>query len=365
MRHGWASFGNAARAGVLLAALAWHAPAQAEPYLAVANGLKCVQCHVNPTGGSMRSVFGNVWNGTQLPAVKLGGTPWTGQLGRYLAVGADVRWDAIETSTTGGSTRKSEFADSHVYLGVNLVPERLLLYADEQVTPGSPQNREAWALFWSANHTWYVKAGEMYLPYGLRLQDNTALVREATGIDMTVPGRGVELGWLTGHWDAQLALSNGPFSAGPRGSGRDVTANLAYVESGWRVGLAADANAALRAGHRNAVGVFGGLKTGPIAWLAEADLVSDASQPGGPHRLGGLLEANYSPARGHNLKVSAEYLDPQRGTPHQQFGRLSVVYEVVPVRFLQLRLGARYYGTSDAQPADRLRFYFLELHGFF
>jgi len=365
MRHGWAWFGNTARAGVLLGALLLHAPAHAEPYLAVANGLKCVQCHVNPTGGSMRSVFGNNWDGTQLPAIQLGGKPWSGQLGRYLAVGADVRWDTLETSSAAGTTRRSEFADSHVYLGLNLLPNRLLLYADEQVTPGSPQNREAWALYWSADHSWYVKAGEMYLPFGLRLQDNTALVREASGIDMTVPGRGVEFGWLKDHWDAQLALSNGPLTPGARGSGRDVTANIAYVEPGWRLGVAADRNDALVGGRREALGLFGGLKTGPIAWLAEADLVSDASMPGGPHRLGGLLEADYSPARGHNIKVSAEYLDPQRGAAHQQFARWSLVYEVVPVRFLQLRLGARIYDASAGQPIDRLRLYFLELHGFF
>lgn len=350
----------------LLALLA-HPSVHAEPYLAVANGLKCAQCHVNPTGGSMRTVFGNVWSQTQLPAhaLKLADTPWTGQLGRYLAVGADLRYDFLETVTGTDTTRRGEFADSHVYLGVNVVPDRLLLYADEQVTPGSPQNREAWALFWAADHSWYVKAGEMYLPFGLRLQDQTALVREATGIDMTVPGRGVELGWLKEHWDAQLALSNGPFEPGTRGSGRDVTANLAYVESGWRLGLAADDNQARLGGPRQALGLFGGLKTGPVTWLAEADLVDDRSVPGEPHRLAGLLEADYFPARGQSIKLSAEFLDPDRAATRQQFSRFSAVYELTPVQFVQLRLGARLYAAPAGEPIGRLRFYFIELHGFF
>ena len=62
------------------------------------------------------------------------------------------------------------------------------MYIDEQVAPGGALNREAWGMFWSADHTWYVKAGQMYLPFGLRLQDQTAFVKRATGIDMTDPG---------------------------------------------------------------------------------------------------------------------------------------------------------------------------------
>src|SRR6266480_4486496 len=345
------------------------AGAHAEPYLAVAQGVKCSQCHVNPTGGGLRNAFGNVFAQTQFPAhrVDTGSDVWAGQLSRYLALGADLRFDAQAQQVPHSKTLEDfQMEQTRLYVSANVIPERLLVYVDEQLAPGGALNREAYGLFWSADHSWYLKGGQMYLPFGLRLQDQTALVRQASGISMATPDQGVEVGRLKGHWDGQLAVSNGTAGGAATTSGKQTSAQLAFVEPGWRLGAALNYNGAAAEGSRRAAGVFGGLKTGPVVWLGEADLIDDRSLGnGGVKMLATLVEADWAIARGHNLKITAEYLDPNRRVPHDQQTRWSLLYELTPVQFVQLRAGVRYSDGIPQLATEHTRRYFLELHGFF
>ncbi|HUA88382.1 MAG TPA: hypothetical protein VL994_03040 [Steroidobacteraceae bacterium] len=353
---------------LLLAAGAAHA----EPYLAVANGYKCGQCHVNPTGGGERTAFGEIFAQTVLPAKHLdtGTDLWTGALNRFISVGGDLRYDfEAQQVPKARTTNQFDLEQARVYLEATVVPDRLLVYVDEQVAPGGALNREAWGMYWSADHTWYLKGGQMYLPFGLRLEDQTAFVRQVTGINMTTPDQGVEVGWEKGDLDVQLAVSNGTAGGAPTGNGKQESLQLQYVTSRLRIGGAANFNGSSSQGNRDAFGIFGGLKTGPVAWLAEADIVNDHSLPSGPgggsRRLATLIEGNWSPARGHNLKVTYEYQDPDREVPNDQQTRWSLVYELTPIQFLQLRFGARLNDGIPQLPTEHLKLYFVQLHGFF
>ncbi|HTB67045.1 MAG TPA: hypothetical protein VK727_12520 [Steroidobacteraceae bacterium] len=342
--------------------------AYAEPYLAVQTGLKCTQCHVNPTGGGLRGAYGDVFAQTALPATHLdtGADTWTGSLNTFLRVGGDLRTEAEATEVPHSKTI-SQFSLEQVrtYVEAQVIPERLIVYADEQIAPGGALNREAYVLYWSPGHDWYVKAGQMYLPFGWRLQDQSAFVLQASGINMTTPDQGVEFGWLKGHWDAQLDVSNGTAGGPVSDSRKEFSSQVQYVESIWRVGLAANYNDKL-GGSRGAYGLFGGLRTGPISWLAEVDAVEDKSVGVDQGRtLATLLEGNWLIARGNNLKVTAEYLDPDRSVQNNGQTRWSVVYELTPIQFLQVRTGVRYYDGIPQIDTQHTRQYFVELHGFF
>jgi len=342
--------------------------AQAEPYLAVQQGFKCGQCHVNPTGGGLRTAFGDAFAQTQMPAKHLdtGTDTWTGDITKFLRVGGNLRYDgSVRQVPHTKNVDQFELEQTRLYLEANVIPERLLVYVDELVAPGGAQNREAYGVYWSAAHDWYVKAGQMYLPFGWRLQDQSAFTRQVTGISMAAPDQGLEVGWLRGHWDTQLVVSNGTAGGPVTDNGKQYSGQLMYVESSWRLGLAANHNDK-SAGDKNAYGLFGGIRTGPVAWLAEADLVEDKSFANGEHRMAAtLLEANWLLSRGNNLKITNEFANLDRSAHHNGQTRWSVVYELTPIQFMQLRAGVRYYDGIPQLNAQYAKLYFVQFHGFF
>jgi hypothetical protein len=344
------------------------AATHAEPYFAVQQGLHCRQCHVNPAGGGLRTVFGNAFAQTQLPANRIdtGDQLWLGEISRFFAVGGNVRGNASLTDVPNqGSTYQYDVEEGRVYLSVSPIPERLVVYIDERVAPGAADNMEAYARYWTANRQWYIQAGKMYLPFGLRLEDDTAFTRTTPGINMATPDSGAQLGWESGSWSAQFAISNGAAGAAESDNGKQYSLQAVYVTSRWRLGAASSINNA-DAGDRNAYGVFGGLKTGPIAWLAEADLVTDDSFPEGERKLvSGLLEANWLVRQGHNLKATAEIFEPDRDVDEDQQTRWSLLYEYTPVQFIQVRTGVRIYDGIPQNDLQNRKLYFVQLHGFF
>jgi hypothetical protein len=342
--------------------------AHAEPYLAVQQGLKCAVCHVNPTGGGMRTVYGDLFAQNVMPASKIdtGADNWVGQIGSFIRVGGDLRFEGeVQQAPHTSSLQEFSLEQARVYLDATVIPDRLLVYVDQQVAPGGALNREAYGVLWSAGHEWYLKAGQMYLPFGLRLQDQSAFILTTSGINMTTPDQGVEVGWSRGPWEAQLAVSNGTAGGTVSSDGKQFSSQLIYVEPRWRLGLAANSNDQ-SIGHKNALAVFGGLKTGPIAWLAQAEMVNDESIANDQGKmLATLVEANWLIARGNNLKITDEFLNPNREAGHGEQTRWSLVYELTPIQFLQVRAGFRYADGIPQDNAEHGRLYFVELHGFF
>lgn len=342
--------------------------AEAEPYFAVREGLKCVSCHVSPSGGGMRNQFGNIWAQTMLSARRIEVADvemWTGAINRYLAVGGNLRanGDYIDIPDEDA---QSEFdvEEMRVYGAATIIPDRLLLYVDERIAPGGSVNLEAYARFSSADQRWHVRAGQMYLPYGWRLEDDDAFIRQATGIGFATPDRGVEIGLETSTWSAQLALTNGAGGGSETDEGKQVSLRAEHIRSIWRLGASANYNDA-GAGERHMEGVFAGLRTGPIAWLAEADYITDDSFPTRRHMWAGLLEANWNYKKGHNLKLTAEYFDPDDDVEEDEQNRYSLVWEYFPIQFLQLRAGARIYDGIPQNAFQNRKIYFVQAHGFF
>lgn len=360
---------NAALACISLALLI-STPAMAEPWLAVVEGQKCNTCHVSDSGGGMRNVYGNVYTRSILPAKTLGANKedpfvWTGEMLKYLKLGADVRGSWRESDVPNRpSVSDTDLDRATVFFAVEPIKNKLLLYVDEEFSHGNNFTREAWAK-WRFNDKIYIRAGQIYLPFGWRLLDDSAFIRQVPGINFNTADDGVEIGLETGPWSAQFAVSDGTAGGPEVDNGKQYSLNTSYTKPNWRVGGSLNYNDS-SFGDRELYSIYGGLRRGNWALLAELDFVVDMGFPDGRRsQLAALLEANWRYSRGQNLKLTYEHLDPDDTINEDQQNRWSVVWEVFPIQNLQFRAGTRKYDGIPQSDVQNRKEYFAELHAYF
>ncbi len=348
----------------LVSAVCMHQSALAEPYLAVQKGLKCGMCHTSPSGGGKRTVYGNVYAQAEVSERTLDlGKLWTGELGKYFAVGGDIRggWNQVDVPGQP-KTSETDLEEFLAYVEIRPFAKYLTIYVDAKLGPEDPVVREQYLRLSTADDGWYVKGGDFFLPFGLRLQDDGAFIRQVTGINFNTPDTGWELGFEHDKWSAQLAVTRGTAGGPEVDSGKQYSLRVSHVTSKWRVGGSFNFNDT-KFGDRQMQNVFGGLRTGRVAWLAELDYIIDDDTPTGRRKLwASLLEANVLLKKGHNLKLTFEYFDPDDAVSENEQNRVSVVWEYFPIQFVQTRLGYRRYEGIPQNPAQNREQFFLELH---
>jgi hypothetical protein len=348
---------------LLLAAFAADS-AHAEPYLAVLKGLKCMMCHVSPSGGGKRTPYGNVFEQTEASERTLDlGDLWTGDLGRYFGLGGDIRGGWNRTDVPGQpALSETELEEILAYVEIRPFPRYLTLYVDAKLRPDDPFVREQYVRLSTAGLGWYFKAGKFFLPYGIRIQDDDAFIRQVSGINYNTPDSGWQIGLEQKKWSAQLAVTRGTAGGPEVDSGKQYSLRFSHVTNKWRVGGSLNYNDS-RFGDRQMQNVFGGLRTGRVAWLAELNYIIDDGRPTGRRKSwASLAEANIMLSKGHNLKFTFEYYDPDDGVSEDEQTRSSVVWEYFPIQFVQTRVGYRYYDGIPQNPAQNREQLFVELH---
>lgn len=345
-------------------------PVEAEPYLAIETGLKCASCHVNPTGGGKRTVLGMTYARVQIAATNIlvDDDPqlWDSQIGSRFGIGGDYRGGYTSTDVPG-QPGESDWATQKatLQLEVKAIPGLLTFYGDQQLAPGDPLNREAYILATPAGGKYTIKAGQFFLPFGLRLQDDNTFVRQRSGINFTTPDEGLELGLELPKWSAQAAFTDGTAGAGSA-PGKDQTSlSATYIVSRWRVGASYNLSKD-PLGDRTMHGIFAGWRTGRISWLAELDFIQDEIPGGSDTEIyATLIEGNWRFRKGHNLKVAYEYLDPSDSIAEDEEERYSIIWEYSPFQLFQTRAGYRVYNGVPLFPTTNRDVFFLELHAYF
>ena len=145
--------------------------------------------------------------------------------------------------------------------------------------------------------------------------------------------------------------------------GKQWSLRAEYVAPRWRAGASVNRND-FDDGSRQMQNVFAGLRTGPVSWLAEVDYIVHEGSGEDISQWAGLVEANWSPRKGHNLKLSAEWFDNDDTAPDDEQTRLSLVWEYTPLPFVQVRAGLRNYDDVAELAFLNQRIAFVQLHGY-
>jgi hypothetical protein len=260
-----------------------------------------------------------------------------------------------------------DLTQANLYGSVELFDEALSLYIDETVAPGGASSREIYGLLrgpWNS----YVKGGRMVLPFGLRLQDDTAFIREITGFNHGVQDLGVEVGLEPGPWSISLAASNGTQGSSDDNRDKQFTGMAQFVQRHWRIGAHATYNNAATA-KRAGFGGFAAVNIGRLTLLAEVDRLIDELEelPGDPveRRLLFYGAVNYQLAKGLNLKFAYDYADPDTSESDDSFIRFSAGVEYTVTQFVQLRLFYRFRDDVESSLRDDEGLLDFEIHLFF
>lgn len=216
------SSSNSLAVAIATAALAWASVAAAEPRFAVRYGAPCTLCHVNPSGGGMRAPFGrNVFEARELGWWAF--APIDPQLADQIALGGDFRLAAIaqpnrskeplpaSTLLVATPTELTAFPmQADLYLAATPVPA-VTFYSDV----GAGGSYEVFGMLNAPLAGLYLKAGIFVPPYGTRLPNHTAAIRQPIGFDPRAKDAGLEAGSIYGPLSLQMAVVNGEQGGSP------------------------------------------------------------------------------------------------------------------------------------------------------
>ncbi len=373
-----------------------------EPYMSVREGYKCSKCHVNKTGGGKRTDYAQVYMQTRMamnpvvqkpPDGKAEGAEekmFSGRVNEFFSVGADLRTSYNIVSPFQGKdehqfNRPSACASCHaatngggklaeIYFQLEPMPGKVSIVASQNLKP-TVASRELYALAEGLPANGYAKAGDFRLPTALQ---NTFDDPFAHGVGRTrlgfngvagvetVRGSGVEVGIEPGPFSFVLSLTS---PADTSAVTRDTRlAFMAYVVGS--IGLAGVNfvdDPIAESVSRETVSAFGGSRWGRFTGLLQLDrmVTTDDASATELERQAGLAELDFLAAKGTNIKLLYEFMDPDENTGGDVMDRISIIYEPFFTPYFQLRAGYRDY-TGPAGDADsNFNKYFAEIHVLF
>lgn len=270
--------------------------ARAEPYLMVRTGAKCGDCHTNVTGGGKRTPFAHIHahdilRDLSLLPIPADVKPFSGELlSPYISIGADLRasYRAVfeDVPDAAGRVPKDrvfrdrlassgfDLDEATLYFELNLLPDFVTVYVDEDFA--DLETREAFGLVrgflpWDT----YFKGGRFFPPFGLRVRDDDAFVRTASGYTFQTPDEGFEVGLSPGPFFLVTSVTDG--AAGDTDVAVTVNGYGMFEDVPVVRSVLAGASFAQQSPDRLLGSFYAGANWGPLTYLGEFVLIDDQS----------------------------------------------------------------------------------------
>lgn len=343
------------------------------PRYSVMYDQSCSLCHVDPSGGGARSLYGAQFFANtdlamkQLPMEELGKIQ--PMLSDQVQIGFDGRTMFYGTEAYDQKSAVNTFMQMQgdLYVVFYLSPQ-WTFYLDKGLYSGF----EIFGMGHVLPFTGYFKVGHFTPPYGMRLPDHKAFVRERLGFGKQSFGlyweeSGAEIGFHPEHFTFALAVTNGSSAFQDADEGKAVTArtdlrvpisdlNLWIGITGRRDEFKLQNDIKVdRLG-----GVYGGISYQHVFFLGEVDYrdSSDVKQ------LITFSELSWRLHRGVTVKVEYDFYDPdvdfKTGSENMYVGG----FEIVPTSFLEFIPNLRYHDLEPGADSDYIEAE-IQFHVFF
>ncbi len=337
------------------------------PRFATRLNLPCQSCHVNPSGGGMRNAFGQSFGRDSLSVKswqeEYALDDFSTKLSEFITYGADFRFLAFYQSKTKPDASLSSFFPMQMDLDFNFaVSKKINLYVNPAFGPYNRLEVFGIARILPANG--YVKLGRFTPPYGLRFDDHTSFVRQATPFRNNMGQQtGLELGFRAGSVIAMGALTNGMRgdldgilakavfgkleAHGELGPIRALAGVSSYndVSSVEKMNLLGGYASATLMDRLTLIGDIERIQ-GNSGSLSVSSDINQRNAPGTDlKQLAVLIEADYELLQGLDLKFMYDFFDPNTDVKSGTAVRYSGGFEFMPMSGVEVRPLFRY--TKD------------------
>ena len=321
----------------------------------------CSSCHINPTGGGMRNSAGLIYGREQLPIrswqENFGLDDFSTQLTSFVSYGLDFRFLYFYQRKDNPDTTRTSFfpMQADVYLNLN-ISKKVSVFVNPAFGPF--QRYEIFGIARILPADGYLKLGRFSVPYGLRFDDHTSYVRDATPFrNNSGQQTGVEAGISPGPFGLLAAVTNGTAVAAERAIN---VAKAFVVRADWRESVGS-LNFFLGGSSYNQVTGTENLHLlsgfGSVSWDGDLTIIGDVERISGNSTLmstsgergvfytGGaemkqlavLLEADLQVVQGFDLKFLYDFFDPNTDLKTGIAKRYSVGFEFFPISGVEVR----------------------------